>query len=82
VDEQYRAPLVPLTTDLGVAFCTLATAPILAVRASTLSDCPRSTPTRFKKWMGSRNISALMEIGQSAGKEVKMAHFGPFVQST
>jgi hypothetical protein len=81
VDEQYRAPLVPLTTDLGRRFLYSRYSADLSRKGLDALGLPAIDADKIQKMDAVENISALMEIGQVAGKEVNMAHFGPFVQS-
>jgi hypothetical protein len=80
VDEQYRAQLVPLTTDLGRRFLYARYNADLSRKGLDALGLPAIDADKIQKMDAVENISALMEIGQVAGKEVDMAHFGPFVQ--
>ncbi len=79
MEEQYKAPLVPLSTDLGRRFLYArynADLSQLGLKALGFSNVD---PDKIQKMDAVENIPALLEIGKQAGKVVDAAHFGPFI---
>lgn len=77
--EQYRAPMIPLSTDLGRRF-------LYARYNADLSDAglhdlgfPDVEPSNIQKMDAVENMPTLLKIGKAAGGAVKAEHFGFFL---
>jgi hypothetical protein len=77
--EQYQAPTIPLSTDLGRRF-------LYARYNADLSDTglrnlgfPDVQPRNIQKMDAVENMTTLFKIGKAAGGAVQTSHFGPFL---
>lgn len=80
--EQYQAPLVPLTTDLGRRFLYCRYNVDLSAPGLAALRLPKIDPVSVQKTDAVENIPALTEIGVAAGEQVALAHFGPVLELT
>jgi hypothetical protein len=79
LEQQYAAPRVPLTTNLGRSFlyarynADLSSAGLGNLGFSNLDAA------KIQKMDAVENIPTLTEIGRAAGQQVEAAHFGSFL---
>jgi patatin-like phospholipase len=79
VEAQYRAPRVPLSTNLGRRFLYARYNADLSVQGLTRLGFPDVAPGQIQRMDAVENVPKLLEIGRAAGKDIDVAHLGPFV---
>jgi hypothetical protein len=77
--EQYKAPLIPLSTDLGRRFLYARYNADLSATGLRDLGFPNVDPSNIQKMDAVENIPTLFKIGKVAGGAVQAAHFGPFL---
>jgi hypothetical protein len=76
--EQYQAPMIPLSTDLGRRFLYARYNADLSETGLRDLGFPDVDPSNIQKMDAVENIPILFKIGRAAGGAVQAAHFGPF----
>jgi hypothetical protein len=79
MEQQYAAPLVPLSTDLGRRFLYARYNADLSRSGLDRLGFPTVEPDKIQKMDAVENIPTLLKIGEKAGECVNEAHFGPFI---
>jgi hypothetical protein len=79
LEEQYAAPALPLSTNLGRAFLYARYNADLSPAGLTNLGFSKVDAASIQKMDAVENIPVLTEIGRAAGKRVAVAHFGPFL---
>jgi hypothetical protein len=79
IDQQYEAPGVPLTTDLGRHFLYARYSADLSRSGLDRLGFPTIDPASIQNIDSVANIEPLLSIGRAAGKHVQLSHFGPFI---
>ncbi len=79
MEQQYAAPLVPLSTDLGRRFLYARYNADLSRSGLDRLGFPTVEPDKIQKMDAVENIPTLLKIGEKAGECVNQAHFGPFI---
>ncbi len=79
VEEQYNAPPMPLSKDLGRSFLYARYNADLSRQGLADLGFRNLDPTSIQKMDAVENMPALIEIGEAATKFVNAAHFGPFL---
>jgi hypothetical protein len=79
MDQQYAAPEIPRSTDLGRRFLYARYNADLSRQGLNKLGFPSVDPASIQKMDAVENIDALLKIGQAAGASVNRAHFGPFL---
>jgi hypothetical protein len=77
--EQYHAPMIPLSTDLGRRFLYARYNADLSESGLRDLGFPDVEPSNIQKMDAVENIPTLLKIGKAAGGAVKAGHFGPFL---
>ncbi len=77
--EQYQAPMIPLSTDLGRRFLYARYNADLSETGLRNLGFPNVEPSNIQKMDAVENIPTLFKIGKAAGGAVQAAHFGPFL---
>jgi hypothetical protein len=81
LEEQYAAPYIPLSTDLGRRFLYARYNADLSESGLERLGVGDVDPTSIQKLDAVKNIDTLLEIGRAAARAVDLAHFGPFIPS-
>jgi uncharacterized protein len=79
MEQQYEAPDIPLSKDLGRQFLYARYNADLSRQGLDRLGLPNTDPKGIQKMDAVENIEALLDIGRAAGKSVMPAHFGPFI---
>jgi len=79
LDQQYAAPLVPLSTDLGRNFLYARYNADLSRQGLDRLGFPQVDPTSIQKMDAVENMETLYAIGQKAGEAIQREHLGPFI---
>lgn len=79
VEEQYKAPPIPLSTGLGRQFLYVRYNANLSRSGLDRLGFQTVDPAIIQKMDAVENIPVLTEIGRAAGECVTAAHFGPFI---
>lgn len=79
VEEQYAAPELPLSTDLGRRFLYARYNADLSRLGLNRLGCPQVDTASIQKMDAVENMESLLAIGRAAGDSVRAAHFGPFL---
>ncbi len=79
MDQQYKAPLIPLATDLGRRFLYVRYNADISGPGLTRLGFPNADPSSIQKMDAVENIAILPEIGRAAGECVAPEHFGAFI---
>jgi uncharacterized protein len=79
VEEQYAAPVVPLSSDLGRNFLYARYNADLSATGLKNLGLPQINATSIQKMDAVENISALLQVGRAAAARVEAAHFGSFL---
>lgn len=79
VEQQYEAPEIPVSTNLGRRFLYARYNADLSRQGLNNLGFPNVDPASIQKMDAVENIDSLLEIGRAAGASVKRAHFGPFL---
>jgi uncharacterized protein len=77
--EQYQAPAIPLSTDLGRHFVYARYNADLSETGLRSLGFPDVEPSNIQKMDAVENIPTLFKIGKAAGGVVQAAHFGSFL---
>lgn len=78
MEDQYKAPKIPLSTNLGRYFLYARyNADISGAGLQELGFADVS-PHQIQRMDAVENIPRLLEIGRAAGQKVRLGHFGPF----
>jgi len=79
MEEQYKAPQIPLPTGLGRQFLFARYNANLSRSGLDRLGFQTIDPAIIQKMDAVENIPALTDIGRAAGECVTAAHFGPFI---
>ena len=79
MDEQYRAPEIPLSTGLGRQFLYARYNANLSRKGLDALGFQTVDSAIIQKMDAVENIPVLTDIGRSAAEDVQPAHFGPFI---
>jgi hypothetical protein len=79
MEEQYAAPEIPLSTDLGRRFLYARYNADLSRQGLDSLGFPQVDPASIQKMDAVENMESLLAIGRAAGESVQPAHFGPFL---
>jgi len=79
LDQQYAAPLVPLSTDLGRNFLYARYNADLSRQGLDRLGFQRVDPTSIQKMDAVENMETLLAIGQKAGEAIQREHLGSFI---
>jgi hypothetical protein len=79
IEQQYQAPEIPLTTDLGRQFLYVRYNADLSSSGLNRLGFPNIDPTSIQKMDAVANIELLLSIGRAAGQHVLLSHFGSFI---
>jgi hypothetical protein len=79
LEEQYAAPAIPLTTNLGRNFLYMRYNADLSGTGLKALGLPCVDAASIRKMDAVDNIPALLEIGQAAARAVEIGHFGSFL---
>jgi len=79
LEQQYAAPAVPLSTNLGRNFLYARYNADLSSTGLRNIGFPNLDAANIQKMDAVENIPTLIEIGRAAGQRVDAAHFGPFI---
>jgi len=78
--QQYAAPLVPISQDLGRRFLYARYNADLSESGLRDLGFPNVVPANIQKMDAVENIATLLDIGKAAGGAVKAEHFGTFLE--
>lgn len=78
--EQYAAPAIPLTTDLGRRFLYVRYDADLSQYGLEYLGFPTVDPNLIQKFDAVENTATLFDIGRAASENVDVRHFGSFVE--
>ena len=78
-DQQYLAPLIPLTTDLGRHFLYARYNADLSAQGLSAAGFHDVNPGSIQKMDAVENMETLLEIGRKAGNAVDPMHLGSFI---
>ena len=81
IEQEYSAPEVPLSKNLGRQFLYVRYNADLSGEGLKNLGCSKIDPVSIQKLDGVENVDNLIKIGRAAGKSVKPDHFGPFLQN-
>jgi len=79
MEQQYAAPEIPLSTDLGRHFLYARYNADLSRQGLDSLGFTQVDAASIQKMDAVENIETLLEIGRAAGESVRPAHFGPFL---
>jgi hypothetical protein len=79
MEEQYAAPEIPLSTDMGRRFLYARYNADLSPQGLKRLGFPKVDSSSIQKMDAVENIESLLAIGKAAGGSVRPAHFGPFL---
>jgi uncharacterized protein len=79
LEQQYAAPEIPLSMDLGRHFLYARYNADLSRQGLDHSGFTGVDPNGIQKMDAVENIETLLQIGRAAGNAVMTAHFGPFI---
>ena len=79
IEDQYKAPLVPLSTDMGRRFLYARYNADLSEDGLKRLGFPEVDPEEIQKMDAVKNIPTLLGIGENAGECVAAEHFGSFI---
>jgi hypothetical protein len=79
LEEQYTAPELPLSTNLGRHFLYARYNADLSSAGLNSLGFSHVDATRIQRMDAVENIPVLLQIGRAAAHCVKTAHFGPFL---
>jgi hypothetical protein len=79
MEQQYAAPEIPLSTDLGRRFLYARYNADLSRKGLDALGFPNLDPASMQKMDAVENIEPLLAIGKAAGASVRKEHFGPFL---
>jgi hypothetical protein len=79
MEQQYAAPEIPLSTDLGRRFLYARYNADLSRQGLDSLGFTQADAASIQKMDAVENIETLLEIGRAAGTSVRPAHFGGFL---
>ena len=79
MEEQYAAPEIPLSTDMGRRFLYARYNADLSPQGLKRLGFPKVDSSSIQKMDAVENIESLLAIGKATGESVRPAHFGPFL---
>jgi Patatin-like phospholipase len=79
LDEQYAAPIVPLSHDLGRHFLYARYNADLSAEGLSAAGFAEVNPASIQKMDAVENMETLLAIGKKAGASLQPIHFGPFI---
>ena len=79
MEQQYAAPEIPLSTDLGRHFLYARYNADLSSQGLTRMGFAKVDAPSIQKMDAVENMETLLAIGRAAGKDVTPAHFGTFL---
>jgi uncharacterized protein len=79
VEEEYGAPMIPLSQDLGRQFLYVRYNADLSREGLDRLGFPKVDPASIQKMDAVQNIESLLEIGRAANQSVKSEHLGSFI---
>ena len=79
VEQEYAAPPIPLSTDLGRHFLYARYNADLSSRGLTELGFPHADASSIQKMDDANNIPILTDIGRAAALRVSAEHFGEFL---
>jgi hypothetical protein len=79
VEQEYAAPPIPLSTDLGRHFLYARYNADLSSRGLTELGFPHADASSIQKMDDANNIPILTDIGRAAAQQVSAKHFGEFL---
>ncbi len=79
IEQQYAAPPIPLSTNLGRRFLYARYNADLSREGLKKLGFANIEPSNIQKMDAVENIEPLFSIGKAAGESVKAEHFGPFL---
>ncbi len=79
IEQQYAAPPIPLSTNLGRHFLYARYNADLSLEGLKKLGFAGIDPSSIQKMDAVENIEPLFAIGQAAGESVKAEHFGSFL---
>ena len=79
MEEEYKAPEIPLSKDLERQLLYARYNADLSRDGLDRIGFPKIDPVSIQKLDEVENIEALLEIGRAVGKNVKPEHFGSFI---
>lgn len=79
MEQQYAAPEIPLSTDLGRRFLYARYNADLSRQGLDSLGFAQVDPASIQKMDAVENIEPLLGIGRAAGASVRPEHFGPFL---
>ena len=77
--QQYAAPEIPFSTDLGRRFLYARYNADLSLQGLNNLGFPNIDAASIQKMDAVENMEPLLDIGRAAGEGVKQTHFGPFL---
>jgi hypothetical protein len=80
VNDWREAPHIPLERDLGRAFLYARYNADLSAEGLDALGCGKMIPDKVQKLDAVEQIDNLVQIGLSAGKKIKLEHFGSFAE--
>lgn len=79
MEQQYAAPAIPLSTDLGRHFLYTRYNADLSSQGLARLGFPKVNSASIQKMDAVENMETLLAIGKAAGASVDPLHFGPFL---
>jgi hypothetical protein len=79
LEQQYAAPEIPFSTDLGRRFLYARYNADLSSQGLDRLGFGHVDAVSIQKMDAVENIDTLLEIGRAAGRSAQVAHFGPFL---
>jgi hypothetical protein len=79
IDQQYAAPEIPLSTDLGRQFLYARYNADLSREGLDRLGFTSIDTGSIQKMDAVENIETLLQIGRASAEGVQLAHFGSFV---
>ena len=79
MEEQYAAPTVPLSDNLGRNFLYARYNADLSATGLKNLELPQVNAASIQKMDAVENISALLQVGRAAAARVEAGHFGSFL---
>jgi hypothetical protein len=79
MEQQYAAPVIPLSTDLGRRFLYARYNADLSAQGLSALGFSQVDPASIQKMDAVENIESLLAVGRAAGGSVQAGHFGPFL---
>jgi hypothetical protein len=79
MEEQYAAPTVPLSDNLGRNFLYARYNADLSATGLKNLELPQVNAASIQKMDAVENVSALLQVGRAAAARVEAGHFGSFL---